>query len=372
MKTRKVKVSAGKLEDVNVSWISLVDRPANRVPFRITKRDDAQEEGDGMLNFGKLFGLAKSEEGQPGKAVSVGAVVFAKSVGVEIAKAATVAAGFTIEHMKELPDATVFPQSADYTGENAVIIKMGDLHAITLLNAGPMQAECLKSVAFEGESQYLPGVTLSLEAFSAGVYETLKAESAEAAEVAIQDASKAFADHIGTLVSTIPAAAWKLEKGCGLVEKMYDEEGNPVRPPGMTDEEWEAHMAEAKKGMKKGEVTPETPVTTAVAVVPEPEKVVTEPAKEDNSGKVLETVLAAIEALKTDFRSRLTALDTKIAETGVAAEKAVALATKNEKGIRSVVGGVDAGDPAKVTKADVKPAQKHIPPIDTGMRPLDK
>jgi colicin import membrane protein len=98
----KVTVSANKLENAAVTFISLVDKGANRIPFRIIKKNKESQMG---IDLAKLFKTpAKKQE----------AVV--KSFGLFVEKAETlvavkdalVAAGFEVEQTQDDAEAQVF------------------------------------------------------------------------------------------------------------------------------------------------------------------------------------------------------------------------------------------------------------------------
>src|SRR3990172_7673579 len=96
----KMKVPLRELSNLDVNWVSLVDRGANRIPFRIVKRDPNKESP--MLNLSNAFGRVKKAE-QP-KETTVSAVVLAKGDQSVIDAARAV----LVEQGMDLPETKIF------------------------------------------------------------------------------------------------------------------------------------------------------------------------------------------------------------------------------------------------------------------------
>lgn len=170
----KLRLNVSKLENPTAEFISLVHRPANRIPFRIIKQQQSNEEND-MLNLSdpRIFTKKAEDANQPAeskgqqatkqdakpieKAKLVGFVVEKGEAITEDVKKALAEAGVKVFKAVENADDTVyFDQEA---GEGELIVKMNP-HALAVF--GGVDAETIvKGTRYESlynEIGFLPSI----------------------------------------------------------------------------------------------------------------------------------------------------------------------------------------------------------------------
>lgn len=214
MATRRIKVRAQELRDADVQFLSIVQRGANRAPFKIQKSDEG---GTAVLNFRALF-----KTGDP--IPNVVAVAVATGTDIEQAKVRLKKAGFSVDSPQEAHGATLFIQKDCPLGEaGQVTLKIDDSTAIVV-------SEIPREIPdWAGTDAYYPGIDLSVGILKERLLTAFKAEKSE---LALDTARKAVVDfnaYIDALFSTIPVQALKLE-----IESL------PVVAKAETQEEWAA------------------------------------------------------------------------------------------------------------------------------------
>ena len=111
------KMKLKQLRDADVRYISLVDRAATRIPFRVLKRDKENEMG---IDLTKVF---KSDD-TGGKPFVSALVVFAQkdeAVGNQVQEAIT-AHGFTTDRVQKSDEGeTLVYAQADQSGETQIV-----------------------------------------------------------------------------------------------------------------------------------------------------------------------------------------------------------------------------------------------------------
>lgn len=114
-----VKVTANKMTDASVSFISLVDRGANRIPFKIVKQEKSMSGHFAGLDLGKLFARKSETKDKQGEVL---AVVTMKGESFDSVKKQVADAGFSVDNVQEMEDGSViFKQDGDMEGETTLV-----------------------------------------------------------------------------------------------------------------------------------------------------------------------------------------------------------------------------------------------------------
>lgn len=237
-----VKMTATKMSGAKVSFISLVERGANRIPFKIVKQEKQAMAGAFKgLDLGALF-AQKAEK----PAVEVVGVVTMKGEGFDSVVGQIAEAGFTTETSVDMEDGSVILKQVGETEGDGELIRMGD-HALLITKGfrpysmeveddGVSFADMVKAQGF------YPGVSTALDVARTIILRTAeKADDPVAASKAIGKVMDEFKTYIQSLVAGLPSKAFKLET---------------VFPEEAVEEEQEAATEEAT-GEVTGEVAEE-------------------------------------------------------------------------------------------------------------------
>lgn len=355
----KTEIQATELRDADVQFVSLVKRPANRMPFRMTK-----SEGSGMIDLSRIF---KWERPQP----TVSAILVGKSADLEAAKTRIVAAGFTISDSFEQDSAVIFPQNGVKSPlEGAVLVKFDENVAVACVNVNkefvPMNMESADFKEMMATEGFWPSVCAASEILEYSIGNAMRksgtrGDAAAAVGTLIDD----FKGYVTGIISAIPAMAFKMENGKPAIPQSADgpsQNAGSETPTatvdsvtgvtsGVSKEEGDASVtdtgpdnvgAEAKDG-QSAEASAEKAVEADVAV--------TDPVETEKSAapvaetidlsimtKQFETLLATalsgvseqIAVMTSKFDERIADLDSKVIE-------AISLAKSAEDKAGSVV-----------------------------------
>lgn len=213
----KIKLKLDELHDGDITWISMVERGANRVPIKITKADESED--GGMIDIAKQ--LFTKQDGQEAKKVGdawgVAAVVIRKDVDSqklidEIRKIHGIATG----DIQETEDAFILKQDGHSIDEtDLVALKLNDDIAVFLSNAKKFFDPFSDSTGF-GENMatagFFPGLQMSFEALMKTAMGIMR--SADKKKDARGLLDKAMDDHkkfVMGLAQNLPDTAFKLE-----------------------------------------------------------------------------------------------------------------------------------------------------------------
>lgn len=203
-----ITVPANKLENVDVDYISLVARGANRVPFRIIK---SQEHG--MINLTNLKTLLKKTAVV--KKQELYGVVLPKALADnEQVMAAVAKAGIAIDKKVEKDGVVLLKQQDGEAGDKAVTLKLSDNVAIVLkgfygMPEGADFNEILKTQGF------YPGFSMATEALYMAVRNVLMDETTKSTDDAVKKVDSAldqFHTYVVSILSEVPPSAFKVEK----------------------------------------------------------------------------------------------------------------------------------------------------------------
>jgi hypothetical protein len=279
----KLKVKANKLENATVTFISLVNRGANRIPFRIVKLDKEQEMGLDLNTIWKR-GIMKSEQKsvQKDEPKLVGLVIEkteAEAAFVEVLKEH----GFNVEDRMEVGDGTVVFKQEGFEEGNAKVFKVSNrLLALVAKTEGVVIPDVAEE--FAGANDFYPALE--------DVHVVSKAEGDFSALLA----------YTGIVQKLIPQAVFKAAVALDKIEvpvaksadaDMDDEEEKKRK-------EKEMEMASAKKDEAGAEVKKEDEA----------------PAKtsDEDSGKAVITAEQVTELVQKNVAEGLKAIMDKLGE----------------------------------------------------------
>ena len=206
--SRKIKVTLSELRNADVTHVSLVDRAASRIPFRVMKSDKENQ----MLDLTKPHTAFKSDA--PEDVISVAAVIIDGSNEAFATKAVEVLAahGFAVDKVTKNDDNTIlFAQGEATTGtvlrisENMLVVMKGfDSVAQTLKDNSDFVTTTEKGY-FEGVSAALEGVSRAVKS------QLLSAMPLEEMAESVNDSLSEFNAYTIGLVSSIPSQVFKAD-----------------------------------------------------------------------------------------------------------------------------------------------------------------
>lgn len=212
-----MKIPVNELTDAQVSHISLVDRGANREPFRIIKAEGDMK----MLDFSKGFqSLFQKTDDQPPAIV---AVAFSKQYHPEAAAEILGEAGLEHGDAVETEQALTFPigDAKPEDVEPALIFKINDDVAVAIRFPEPetvkkgytgydFESTDFKTVV--GTNKSLPMMAVAMSGLQDVIWNIMSnSDTVEVAKGDIKKALKDFSGMVLEIVDGIPATAFKLE-----------------------------------------------------------------------------------------------------------------------------------------------------------------
>ena len=351
----RLHIEANELQGTDVSFVSLVKRGANRLPFRIVKEDNAD-----MLDLQALQQVFTKADTTP----QVVAAVVRKGADLEAAKLRLGQAGLTIDDMAEDGELVVFKQPGHpASGSSDALIKLDDDIGLVVSGLAKafngMNVEDTSFAKVFATEAFYPSMRLANEMLGVAVGNIMqKAENASDAAALIAKAVDDFKQYVTTLATAIPSHAFKADQApASAVEVPTEAVPTPAAPQ---------DAAPVEPVVEPAEAGPES--VAEVESVPEP-VAEAEPALHDLL-KGLETVLkASIAGLESQVTKAVDGVQTELAGLGQRLAQVEQRAQKTEIAVNGTV-TADAGtDRTGVQKA----AAKRVPPLlDTAFRKLDQ
>lgn len=274
----RIKLQANKLENPKVSHISLVDHGANRIPFRIIKRQ-------GMIDLTRL--LKRDATDPVKKAESTGkvlGVVVEKTDKLEKVAEVIKAAGFSVDTPMVSGGTVVYTQGeAEINEATSKVIKMSQ-DVLAILDEDTAEKLLKSSDIAESmmtEHGFLPSISMAARA----MHDQLL-EATEAGEDVVQKAEQiidSFKSYALTALELVPTALYQADLS---VEQVMKAEA-PVEDP------------EPKDQVKEPEPEPVV-AKEDKPVVPKDPPVVEAPKDSELTG-----LLSAIEKMGSTFSEKL-------------------------------------------------------------------
>lgn len=378
----KATIALRKLSDLDVKYVSLVERGANRIPFRIIK----SQEKDMSLDLSMLGFRVKKQASDAAKAepATVSAVILSDG---DAAMASSVQEVLKAQGL-ELTEHTIFEDGTvalhkldDAFAENGTIVRLNSSMAVVLDNMGDHLAAIQKSAIGEQDKDqgYYDGPSLVMSSVQDAIHVGLqKAEGTTAASTLVRDAMESANQYMEVVAATIPSNVLKAEAEVEKLVKAFTAGKKGVNPfakaPAKTDAETAAEEAAANEEIdpetgkkkvpvvaKKDEVVVD-PAVVAAAVVVDPAAAPAAVVVPDPMEKVLKAMTDMASGIAT-LTKTVGDLSTELQSVKKATEEKIdVLAKKTETAVHAVRGTVLAsdlpGDPqpiAKVKKTDDDP-----------------
>lgn len=313
----QIQMEATKMSDATVSYVSLVTRGANRIPFKIIKQEKQDmsatvKKAFAGLDLGSLFNAKKAEQ----KPVVLG-VACMKGDHLETLKTELVAAGFNVETMVEMEDGSVVFQQTDTvikSDEEVTVIRLNDQVALITKGFSPYNLEYADtdnaSFADQCNAQgFYPGVSSVMNVMSDAVRNAVcKAASPSEANAAVAkmfDEAKAY---VAKFVSGLPVAAFKMDYAmAATAEVAVKEEAEQATEDAVAKAaKAKAKPAEGSAAEEAGEPADDEAAEKAKAKKTETTEAVAEPAAApvaDVAALVTAEVTKATTALGDQFKS---------------------------------------------------------------------
>lgn len=340
----RVRVKLKELTDVDPRYISLVGRGANRIPFRIVKSEQTQEQG--MIDLTSVTRVIKGAgKAAPAKATVSGIVVIKGSdEQFALVTKAVAEAGYKTDDIKDMGEgAVMFAQCAD-ADKGATVVRVSDATVVLMKSYEPFS----KKLAADGDydegmkaSDFHQGVAVATVAYNKAVGElTAKGETDKVAAL-----TQKFNSYVATLMESIPGAVFKMDSAIAatITTKMDEESGKEVE----SEEDKKKRMDEeaAASEAKKAD-------DAAAAALAATEAAKTEGQKTND---LLTALVAKFEGLEATVKK----LEEAQAASSTTAKEAVAKADGLEKAMKGLV-------PSNTSQADrvVEPVAKAAPPVD--------
>lgn len=360
-----VKTTLRKLSNVKVSHVSLVERGANRIPFRIIKAQKPEESAV-SIDLAKRF---KQESVQ--KPEVVGIITFDRGeVLMPAINEALTGAGFSVDNVRKEEDGTVyFEQSATVDGEETHLIRLSDQMAVVVKGLSEVSAE-LTAAPFAERLKaqgYFEGVRNSTNVFSQALVAILSNDqetSAVKAEEQLKGLIEDFGNYVMTLTSALPATVFKADESlCALsVSK---------------DEQTETEVDLTEPPTPKVEIQVDTNTQTEVVKSDAADDALVAKAKAEQEAAtakgIAEIVKAAMEPIATAMTAMVEsfkALSVKQDAMDIELKTATVKAEKAEKAVTTTTTAQAQSDPSKPASAAVaKGEDSHVELFDTAYAP---
>lgn len=219
----KIKMKGSELKKVDIEFLSLVKRGANRAPFKVVKAEDGgvAAEKTGLIGaVQKFFAMA-----EPAPAV---VAVFVEKSALSRSLPNLADAGFSLNSYDLQDDCVVFKQEGFEDAEQVVMLKSEATVGFAVANVGGY------ADLFSGRLDFDPSVAAT--GFYPGKNEAMKALQI-AMNVEKSDTSetlRSFAAYTAQLTKAIPESVWKfesLQRGFGgdTNGSIVDGEGGSVK-----------------------------------------------------------------------------------------------------------------------------------------------
>lgn len=218
-KKRKVR----RLVDVDVTHVSLVDRPANRTPFKFVKREETpQEKGIKPMNI-----HLKNMFGSRGPEVTS---VIADSRDKALAVAKMLLEGETAQ-VTEQDGVFVARKSGTESSPEERLIHLGKsvgvAYTVTNLRK-ELRLYDMETEEFDDavkQEGFVPGLMIGMEALHTTIRNIAMSEDTNSPETfrdKVQNAMQDFNEYVSSLIEALPAKAFKFEKAVAAVAHAPD------------------------------------------------------------------------------------------------------------------------------------------------------
>jgi len=208
-------MNAKELKEAKVAFISLVSRPASRIPFRITKSDnDNDNSQDGSLPMFNLSSVFK-RDGEPTSTVPTVAALAIRKEDADKLLPLLVEKGFITDNQIERDDALILKQVDDFNESEVMAFKMSDDVVAMISNVQKSFQPFTDSISFAENIAgmgFMPGVFTATDALMDTFHNILrKADNSTTVRADMSTAITEFGDFVSALASDLPEVVFKLE-----------------------------------------------------------------------------------------------------------------------------------------------------------------
>jgi hypothetical protein len=246
-----VKLSLKELRNADVRYVSLVDRSASRMPFRITKRDDKENT---MIDLTRLQVKKAAPVATPVVKVapSVSSIIVMGKPDAEMAPIteAIKAQGFDVTQIVKNEDGTISYKQDATPEDETVLIRLSENMLVALKGFDPYNdalRECADFNETVAASGFFGGVSTAFDGLQSTMAAILrKADTPDAAVPDIESAVSKFGTYLVTLVSGLPSSAFKVDASLAEIVKKTSTDDNgdlmniPQKAPeGVAQNDWD-------------------------------------------------------------------------------------------------------------------------------------
>lgn len=361
----KMKLNAFELVGTDVQFVSLVGKGANRIPFRIIKKED-----DKMIDLHKIGQrLFKQSAGGP----EIIAAIVSKSADLDRVAKAFEAAGLDPQKFGKVEgDSHVILGKADFDkAEDTAVVKLSDDVALAVSGLRKsFSSYSGDSTSFSevlATESFYTSCRLATEALSTVIhnilYDSKTPSDASAAVGPIVDQFKAY---VLALIGGLPVQAFKLDGELSKASVTIVDE-SAAAPASAEDPASETPQPETVADPATDTVE-ETPADGVVEKTETPSDeasedevaAVTEATEEPHQKVDFAEVLAAIGDLKKSFEETIAAVKTDVAAVSNRVEDVAVMAKKTEAELSGTVLAEAGGDSKGVSKSD---RRSSLPPL---------
>lgn len=354
----KVLVKLTEMTSAEPTFVSLVKRGANRIPFRIVKSQGEDDMGSIDLTSFKRHTTKRETTKKTATPVVVAFVVEKLDDMSDVAKALT-DAGFSVEKMEELGDGTVAYHQTDDALDSGTVVRVSDNSVAVIKD---MDDTALKGFAIPGVDGYTAGADLASLALKSAVVDALGTDTGnDMVKKAVAD----YSAYVTGLLASVPANVFKADAAITAVLKARKKkpvEGSAAEEAAETaaqeaaeqaakkaEDERIAAEAAAAEAAKKNEGKTQEEIDAEAAAAAEAASVEAKIAKANEA--MLASVTEIVAKALAPITEAVGAIEGKIKEVATKAD-AVEKAVKG-----TVVAGAPEGDrpSGEPTKKDDKP-----------------
>lgn len=368
-----VSLEATELEDVNVQYVSLVKRGANRIPFRIIK-----QEKDPMidLDLSRIFKRAKAQE------VRIHTLVIAKEDFSDEVSSALTEAGFSVDRVEDREDGFLLVHQVEKSDKTLVAVKLND-HVVALVPSDIRPSHVAKAdepeavTAFHSALRadgFEPGIELAAPYLEKAISEVLAVAktSAEASE-SIRALTDAYGSYVAGLAAdfdpSLFAVADAIQKMAKAKKPHKEMESPEEDATDMTEKDCAPGGKKAKKDEDEDSNT-ESTVEKDEGKEKGKEESASASTQEDPLEKVskqLSDLASTISSLKDQMEGMGQALKAEVDALKVDVQSVSDLATTVQQTVKgTVIGAPPKGDPAHSRTVEKK---ESLGCVDTAFQP---
>lgn len=369
MKIRKV---LRELKDATCVRVALVDHGANRIPFRVVKRDHTQQTGADTMDIAGLFtARIRKNEPQPKTQPEIAALVFAaKPSDAEMPRLKGVVekAGFKTTDPVENTDGSFMFRQSEFDDKNEVDVRLVALApnlGMVVKGFAPWSDTLGDFDDVMKATSFYSGLGNACNALSNTISQKMSnaSDPAEAAD-GVGTVLKSFAKYVAALVESLPVAAFKFEKAHSEFQTVLKTERETalktekaaaelretarkaaqVKPADMDQAKWDAMGADERETACKA-ATPVVDVTKTPDGAVVPGAVVTPPAAGTlDVDALVAAVSKSVSASITNDLATLTNGVAAVQATVTAQDAKIAAITEAQSTVQKKLGMTVIGD----------------------------